>query len=319
MDNLDEILDAMPEPEEDDALDFVIDENMRVIAVPDDGVVLGVEGDKDVNRIRFRMNRHYRGIDLANFDIRVKYQNAGEEKNYFAVEEKAVTDSTITFVWVVAADATAYNGIVWFAVSFFAAEEDGTIAQCFNTTLGKAQSLQGLDVDIKADDRELVDFMTHLKQDLTLHAGEYVTQARNAQSSAANSAVKALASEKNAAQSEKNAMASEDSTRKMLDQLVADYTGGCLGIYSVILPADGWTKADGDTSYSCTATLEASKTSYVPVTAVIPKDIPAGRKAVLYGTCESMDGKIRFWADNQPGQDLHLQIALIVPDMELKG
>ena len=39
--------------EEDTAYDFVIDEDLRVIAVPERGVVLGVEGDKDANRIRF--------------------------------------------------------------------------------------------------------------------------------------------------------------------------------------------------------------------------------------------------------------------------
>lgn len=319
MDNLDEILGAIPEPEEDGALDFVIDENMRVIAVPDNGVVLGVEGDKDVNRVRFRMNRYYRGTDLSDFEIRVKYQNAEDEKNYFTVTDKTVADSTITFAWLVAADATAYKGTVWFAVSFFTAEDDGVITQCFNTTLGKAQSLQGLDVDIKTDDPELVDFMTHLKQDLTLHAGEYVTQAQNAQTAAAGSAAKALASEENAARSAESSKTSEDSTRKMLNKLVTDYTGGCLGIYSVTLSADGWVKAAGDIAYSCTAALEASKPSYVPVTAVLPEDIPAMRKSLLYGTCESMDGEVRFWADNQPEQDLHLQIALIVPDMELKG
>lgn len=32
--------------EEDTAYDFVIDEDLRVIAVPERGVVLGVEGDK---------------------------------------------------------------------------------------------------------------------------------------------------------------------------------------------------------------------------------------------------------------------------------
>mgnify|MGYP000996731679 CR=1 FL=1 len=59
MENLDELFDGMPEP--DAGLDFVIDESKRLIAVPEEGVVLGVEGDKDVNRIRLRINRYYRG------------------------------------------------------------------------------------------------------------------------------------------------------------------------------------------------------------------------------------------------------------------
>ena len=62
MDNLDELFDGMPEP--DAGLDFVIDESKRLIAVPEEGVVLGVEGDKDVNRIRLRINR-YEGVIRA--------------------------------------------------------------------------------------------------------------------------------------------------------------------------------------------------------------------------------------------------------------
>ena len=117
MDNLDKLFDEMPEPDEE--LDFIIDENKRVIAVPEEGVVLGVEGDKDVNRVRLRMNRYYRGTDFAEFDIRVNYRNANGDENYFAVSEKTVTDEAITFIWVVAANAVAYKGTVWFAVNFY--------------------------------------------------------------------------------------------------------------------------------------------------------------------------------------------------------
>lgn len=126
MDNLDELFDGMPEP--DAGLDFVIDESKRLIAVPEEGVVLGVEGDKDVNRIRLRINRYYRGSDLADFAIRVNYENAEGDRNYFTVTEKTVTEQTITFIWVVAADAVAYKGAVHFAVSFYcdsAAERNG--------------------------------------------------------------------------------------------------------------------------------------------------------------------------------------------------
>ena len=63
--------------EEDTAYDFVIDEDLRVIAVPERGVVLGVEGDKDANRIRFRMNKTWRGYDMSKFDLRINYQPNG--------------------------------------------------------------------------------------------------------------------------------------------------------------------------------------------------------------------------------------------------
>ena len=168
MDKLDELFDGMPEP--DAGLDFVIDESKRLIAVPEEGVVLGVEGDKDVNRIRLRINRYYRGSDLADFAIRVNYENAEGDRNYFTVTEKTVTEQTITFIWVVAADAVAYKGAVHFAVSFYRVNDNGEILQKYNTTLGTVQNLVGLEVDAAQNDPVVVDFMTHLKNDITEHA-----------------------------------------------------------------------------------------------------------------------------------------------------
>ena len=66
---------------EDSTCDFVIDEDLRIIAIPERGVVLGVEGDKDANRIRFRMNKTWRGYDMSKFDLRINYQNANGDKN----------------------------------------------------------------------------------------------------------------------------------------------------------------------------------------------------------------------------------------------
>ena len=80
--------------EEDTAYDFVIDEDLRVIAVPERGVVLGVEGDKDANRIRFRMNKTWRGYDMSKFDLRINYQNANGDKNYYTVTSKHTEGNT---------------------------------------------------------------------------------------------------------------------------------------------------------------------------------------------------------------------------------
>lgn len=157
MDKLDELFEGMPEP--DAGLDFVIDEELRVIAVPERGVVLGVEGDKDVNPVRFRINRHYRGTDLSGFNIRINYRSAEDEINYFTVTEKTVTDDAIYFVWLVGADTVAAKGTVYFVARFFTAEEDGTIIQEFNTTLGNARTLEGLAVDAQADDKPVKDLL----------------------------------------------------------------------------------------------------------------------------------------------------------------
>lgn len=165
---------------EDSAYDFVIDENLRVIAVPERGVVLGVEGDKDVNRVRFRMNRCYRDTDLSDFNIRINYRSANDKINYFPVTEKTVADDAIYFVWLVGADTVAAKGTVYFVARFFTAEEDGTITQEFNTTLGNARTLEGLAVAAQAEDKPVKDLLAQLEYDLKTYVAPFVQQVKTA-------------------------------------------------------------------------------------------------------------------------------------------
>lgn len=243
--------------EEDTAYDFVIDEDLRVIAVPERGVVLGVEGDKDVNRVRFRMNRNYRGTDLSGFNIRINYRSAEDEINYFQVTEKTVTDDAIYFVWLVGADTVAAKGTVYFVARFFTAEEDGTIAQEFNTTLGNARTLEGLVVDAQADDKPVKDLLAQLEYDLKTYTAPFVQQAKTyAENSAASAdraatyAADAEMSATSAAQSaqsasayansaERSAASAEESANRAEAIVRTDKTLSVEGA-----PADG--KATGD-------------------------------------------------------------------------
>lgn len=210
MASLDEVLSSMEDMggEEDGALDFLIDENLRVISVPEQGVVLGVEGDKDVNRVRFRMNRYYHQADLSTFDIRINYQNAEGDKNYFEVSEKTATDDSLSFVWTIAADAVSYKGQVCFIVVCLKASPEGTIDKAYHTTIGKASVLEGLTVDEQVDQPKVQDLMLHLKNDLTTHATGLMENAKTEVKAAENSAKAAKESKTQSATSEANALKS---------------------------------------------------------------------------------------------------------------
>lgn len=208
--------------EEDTAYDFVIDEDLRVIAVPERGVVLGVEGDKDVNRVRFRMNRNYRGTDLSGFNIRINYRSAEDEINYFPVTEKTVTDDAIYFVWLVGADTVAAKGTVYFVARFFTAEEDGTIAQEFNTTLGNARTLEGLAVDAQADDKPVKDLLAQLEYDLKTYTAPFVQQAKTYAENSAQSAINSAASADRAATYASSANSSANSAAQSAQSASAD-------------------------------------------------------------------------------------------------
>ena len=198
MASIDELLESANQAGCDDELSFIIDEHLRIITVPERGVVLGVEGDKDVNRVRFRMNRFYHGSDLSEFCIRINYQNADGDINYFTVTEKTVETDSFCFIWTVAADATMVKGTVLFVVNCFMTDVDGVVQKAYHTTLGAGTVLEGLEPYEGGDIPEIVDYLTHLKNDLMIYSGTLVTGAEDAAAAASRSAAEAANAERNA-------------------------------------------------------------------------------------------------------------------------
>lgn len=260
MATVDELL-AAETTESDDELSFLIDEHLRIITVPERGVVLGVEGDKDVNRVRFRMNRYYHGSDLSSFQIRINYQNAEGDVNYFTVSEKTVDTDTFSFIWTVAADAVMTKGTVFFVVNCFTADSTGVVQKAYHTTLGTASALEGLEVDVEGNQPQIVDFMSQLKNELTVHAGamlqqmnEYAKAAESFKTAAGNSATAAKASESNAKASETESAKNLQGTKEYFEQ-VRTITIGAQGWYdtpevlkaAVPVGENGWWAVVGTT------------------------------------------------------------------------
>lgn len=242
MATVDELL-AAETTESDDELSFLIDEHLRIITVPERGVVLGVEGDKDVNRVRFRMNRYYHGSDLSSFQIRINYQNADGEANYFTVSEKTADTDTFSFIWVVDADAVMTKGTVLFVVNCFTADSSGVVQKAYHTTLGAASVLEGLEVDVEGNQPQIVDFLSKLKNELTVHAGTvlqqmdaYAKSAESSKTAAGNSATNAANSATAAKASESNAKASETESAKNL-QGTKEYFEQ---VRTITIGAQGW-------------------------------------------------------------------------------
>lgn len=214
MADLEKLFDVMPEAaDEDSGLDFLIDEDLRVVAIPERGVVLGVEGDKDVNRIRFKADRMWRGNDMGQFDLRINYENAEGDLNFYTVVNKTVDGDTLTFEWLVAADAVRYKGDVHFIVVALITE-DGVIKNAFHTTLGTAKCLQGLSVDEAAQQPAVQDFMATLLANVK----QYMDAASESAAAAKESETAAATSAGNASTSETNAKASEEAAAQSAQQ-----------------------------------------------------------------------------------------------------
>lgn len=174
----DELLEEMLEdaeeyatPVTDDDLQFWIDEHLRVISIPKNGVVAGVEGDKNVNKIKFGMNRYYHGFDMSTFSGRILYSNAKGNKNYYNITDMQESGNTITFSWLVDADAVQYMGKTAFVVYLFKTQ-GSELRQKFYSTLATLNVLEGMEVDSAVPVEKQTDIIERMKEEISAYAEE---------------------------------------------------------------------------------------------------------------------------------------------------
>lgn len=158
-----------------DDLQFIVDEDLRTIAIPQRGKVAGVRSDKDVNRVAISINRYYDGIDLSEFPVKINYVNANGQPNYFRVTDRKIDTDSLVLIWLLSSDVTAYKGNVVFAIQFYKAEE-GVITQEFNTTIATMVVLDGLQVEDYITPPDKVLLIEQLKRETEALLEPYVEE-----------------------------------------------------------------------------------------------------------------------------------------------
>lgn len=54
---------------------ITIDNDLRTINIPSDTKLLGVVGDKGVNRLEIEMPAYYKDIDLSSYAVKINFRN----------------------------------------------------------------------------------------------------------------------------------------------------------------------------------------------------------------------------------------------------
>ena len=161
---------------------LTISNDLRTISVPAD-FVLGVYQDEDVHRVYFKMPRMYGETDLSKYStVRVNYQNANGEGDYYTVEDKTADGDSITFSWLVGRFAFASAGQVRFSVCIRLVDSAGTVTNEFNTTVVSVPVLEGLETDSALDTAV---------QDAMVRAENAAAAAKASETAAADSAAEA--------------------------------------------------------------------------------------------------------------------------------
>ena len=177
----------------------VIDSDMRIIDIPEQFKVLGVESDKDVRAMQFRVPKTYKGTDLSAFAISVNYQNARGTKGRYIVTDKKVSGDQIEFSWTVGKTATVYRGGTRFIVCMRLTGSDGVIKKEFNTTLATMTVLEGLEVDdpvIEQEEKDIIAQLLQIVDDKSKEAVQAVAEEGAKQIKAVQAAAQEIAADR---------------------------------------------------------------------------------------------------------------------------
>lgn len=126
---------------------IVIDSDLRTMTFPASVNNIGVENDKDVHKLNFKMPRYFSGYDLSEFIIHINYVNANGDADMYYVLDPTIEENEIKFSWLVGRHACLYRGSVTFIVCLKLADGEGDVAQEYNTTLASLQVLPGLETE----------------------------------------------------------------------------------------------------------------------------------------------------------------------------
>jgi hypothetical protein len=123
---------------------IVINSSTRQFNIPGADLVFGVTADSGSEIKHFRCPRYVgNNVDIASSFVRINYQNANGEIDFYLVKDVSVDGDNVTFSWELHPKVTMFKG----NVSFVMCVTGPDTKVKWHTTLGRGQVLEGLEPD----------------------------------------------------------------------------------------------------------------------------------------------------------------------------
>lgn len=150
---------------------ITVDPELRELILPSEKLVLGINGDVEVNAVQFQLPLTYRELELKKLTPRINYVNANGDTNYYETVMES-DESNCYFIWPITPDITAYTGHVRFSLTLYQTEE-GTILHKFNTRSATGRVYTGFEAEKHVTPEQQLTLLskleTQIKADLTEH------------------------------------------------------------------------------------------------------------------------------------------------------
>lgn len=144
---------------------FLLDWDSRRVIASSSEPIVGVQGDKDVNVLKFQSPKLNNGLDLSTFNISIQYSNDHFGSKYI-VKNVTSDDENIYFEWVLSDTVCKLSGYVKFSIIFTLLNSDGVETKRLNTKSAYIRILDGCEVDTIIDDVEIKNDILFLHKEI---------------------------------------------------------------------------------------------------------------------------------------------------------
>lgn len=157
---------------------ITVDPELRELILPSEKLVLGINGDVEVNTVQFQLPLTYRELELKRLTPRINYVNSNGDANYYESTMES-DESDCYFLWPITPDITAYTGHVRFSLTLYQTEEDNILHK-FNTRSATGRVYTGFEAEKQVTPEEqqtlLSKLETQIKADLNGHTEKLKNQ-----------------------------------------------------------------------------------------------------------------------------------------------
>lgn len=157
---------------------ITVDPELRELILPSEKLVLGINGDVEVNTVQFQLPLIYRDVEMKNLTPRVNYVNPNGDTNYYESTMES-DESNCYFLWPITPDITAYTGHVRFSLTLYQTEGDNILHK-FNTRSATGRVYTGFEAEKQVTPEQqqtlLSKLETQIKADLNDHTEKLKNQ-----------------------------------------------------------------------------------------------------------------------------------------------
>lgn len=156
---------------------ITVDPELRELILPSEKLVLGINGDVEVNAVQFQLPLTYRELELKKLTPRINYVNPNGDAYYYETVMES-DESNCYFIWPITPDITAYTGHVRFSLTLYQTEE-GTILHKFNTRSATGQVYTGFEAEKQATPEQQQTLLSKLETQIKADLNDYTEKLKN--------------------------------------------------------------------------------------------------------------------------------------------